>query len=116
MNELRIRKIAIVCHEANRAYCEVIGDSSQVAWEHAPTWQQESAMSGVLFQIQNPSAGPEASHEKWMKDKSDEGWCYGVVKDESEKTHPCMVPWEQLPTAQQRKDLLFQAIVQALLA
>jgi len=27
--------IAKVCHEANRAYCESIGDNSQLSWEDA---------------------------------------------------------------------------------
>ncbi len=32
--------IAKVCHEANRAYCQTIGDNSQLAWEQAEEWQQ----------------------------------------------------------------------------
>jgi hypothetical protein len=34
--------------------------------------------------------------------------------DEGTKTHPCLVPFADLPEDQQRKDALFIAIVQAL--
>ena len=51
-------KIAKVCHEANRAYCEALGDYSQTTWEKAPDWQKESAINGVQFHLDNPGASP----------------------------------------------------------
>ena len=54
---------------------------------------------------------PEESHENWRKVKDAEGWVYGPVKDAEAKTHPCMVPYEELPSAQIIKDHLFQAVV-----
>lgn len=39
---------------------------------------------------------------------------YGEVKDGEAKTHPCLVPYEQLPPAQRLKDDLFAAIVRTL--
>jgi len=41
--------IAVVCHEANRAYCSRIGDDSQPPWCDAPEWQKMSAITGVTF-------------------------------------------------------------------
>ena len=108
MNE--IESIAKVCHEANRAFCETLGDNSQPSWEEAPEWQKESAIRGVEFHL-NGEHGPEASHESWMKQKVDDGWEYGEVKDPENKTHPCIVPFDQLPAHQQHKDVLFRAIV-----
>jgi len=49
-----------------------------------------------------------------MADKEADGWVYGVIKDPAAKTHPCMVPFEQLPAEQRAKDLGFKAIVRAL--
>ena len=107
--------IAMVCHEVNRAYCEALGDYySQVQWEQAPDWQIESAMDGVHLHLHNPHAGPQASHESWMKCKLDDGWKYGQVKDASKKEHPCLVPFDQLPVEQKAKDYLFRAVVHAL--
>lgn len=107
-------QIAQVCHEANRAYCVTIGDMSQIAWDNAPAWQQESAVDGVRFHLANPRAGPAASHYNWSRDKFATGWKHGPVKDATQKTHPQLVPYEDLPVEQRRKDLLFAAVVRAL--
>jgi hypothetical protein len=103
--------LARVCHEVNRVWCEYNGDTSQPAWEDAPKWQQDSAIAGVRFVVGNPEAGDSASHESWMREKVTEGWVYGEVKDPEAKTHPCMVPFEELPPEQQFKDRLFRTIV-----
>ena len=109
-----INDIAGVAHEVNRAYCQAIGDDSQPAWHDAPKWQVDSALLGVKLHLDNPDAGPEASHESWMKQKLDDGWAYGEYKDVDEKTHPCLVLFADLPQEQQAKDYIFRAVVHAL--
>ena len=104
-------QIARVAHEVNRAYCEALGDTSQPKWADAPQWQRDSAMLGVELHTTNPNAGPQASHESWMAQKVSEGWVYGAEKDPDAKTHPCIVPFCELPVAQQAKDYIFRAIV-----
>ena len=106
--------IAKVCHDANREYCALSGDHTQVMWYSAPDWQRESAIDGVTHALDNPNAGPEDSHQNWWAGKIADGWVYGEVKDAVAKTHPCMVPYEQLPEFQRKKDALFLAIVRAL--
>ena len=115
MSMVHVDIIARVAHEANRAYCEARGDKSQPTWDDAPEWQRKSAINGVRFHRDNPSAGPEASHDNWMAEKIADGWVYGPVKDPERKEHPCMVPFSKLPTFQQRKDILFRSIVHAFL-
>lgn len=107
-------QIARVCHEVNRAYCQAIGDHSQPTWEDAPEWQRVSARMGVDLHTMG-NFGPEASHIGWMKQKQDDGWTYGPVKDPVKKEHPCMVPFSDLPVEQQAKDYIFRAVVHALL-
>jgi hypothetical protein len=111
---MTIEQIARICHEANAALCVGIGDYSQTSWDEAPEWQRTSAVSNVRFHLNNPNVPASASHENWMREKLDEGWRYGEVKDSDAKTHPCIVPFEQLPPEQQAKDHLFRAIVHAL--
>src|SRR6185369_12133527 len=77
-------------------------------------WQRDSAVMGVEFNLQNPDAPASASHDSWLKQKKEEGWRYGPVKNAEEKTHPCYVPYEELPAEQQAKDHLFKSIVAAL--
>jgi hypothetical protein len=108
--------IAMVCHEANRAYCATLGDASQVPWDEAPAWQRESAIKGVEFNLANPDAPASASHDSWLREKAAAGWKYGPVKDPENLEHPCFVPYGELPLEQRRKDHLFKAIVRALSA
>lgn len=111
---MEIKLIAIVCHEANRALCEENGDWSQVPWGASAEWQRESALKGVAFAISTPDGPASAQHDAWMKDKLDNGWKFGPVKDAEKKEHPCLVAFEELPEFQQKKDHLFKAIVNAL--
>lgn len=106
--------IAMICHEANRAYCLAIGDTSQPSWDSAPDWQKTSAINGVNFHLANPDAKPSQSHDNWLAEKTAAGWKYGPVKDPEKKEHPCCVPFYQLPPSQQNKDKLFKAIVDAI--
>ena len=85
--------IAEVCHEANRAICESFNDLSQLSWDNAPQWQKESATAGVKFRLENPKSTPEQLHQNWMKQKLEDGWVYGIVKNEKLKTHPCLVDY-----------------------
>lgn len=112
---LEVHQIARVCHEANRAYCAGLGDLSQLEWNLCPTWQKDSAIKGVEFVIANPDAPASANHESWSDVKVADGWVYGKVKDSDAKTHPCLVPFDQLPIEQQRKDVLFRAVVKSLI-
>jgi len=113
-NTMRIEDIAEICHNANKAYCESIGDNSQSFWSDAPDWQKESARLGVKLHTDNPDADASASHESWMTQKIADGWVYGKTKDPKEKTHHCLVSFEDLPFDQQIKDHIFRSIVHAL--
>ena len=108
-----IETVAEKCHTMNAAYCRDLGDDSQPSWPHAPDWQKASAIKGVVFHLAHPDAGPEASHNEWLKEKAADGWEYGEVKDPDKKTHPCFVNFEKLPPEQQYKDVLFKAVVEA---
>jgi len=107
-------EIAEVCHEANRAYCATL-EEDQPSWADAPDWQKESAINGVQFHADNPNADPSDSHVNWLAEKEEAGWVYGQVKDPVNRTHPCIMPYDELPAWQRQKDSLFIAIAHALL-
>ena len=111
---MNIQEVAKICHEANRAYCQTIEDFSQPQWEASPTWQRESAIKGVEFNLANPDAPASASHDSWLEQKRLDGWKYGPEKKAEAKEHPCFVPYEELPEEQKIKDYLFKGIVAAL--
>lgn len=111
----KIHDAAMIAHEANRAYCLTIGDSSHVDWRATPENIRASVISGAEAIAKDPSITPAESHEKWSAYKVAEGWVYGETKDLVAKTHPCLVPYEELPENDRRKDSLFGAIVRVVL-
>lgn len=106
-------QIAKICHEANKAYCESVGDMTQSHWDECAQWQRDSAVAGVSFTRQNPNTTAEDQHIAWCNHKVADGWVYGAEKNAELKTHPCLVPYGDLPEFQRVKDSLFRAIVKA---
>lgn len=112
---VKIKQIAKTCYEVNKAYCESIGDHSQLPWKKSPLWQRKSIIDGVNFHLNHPKAKPLDSHNNWLKGKKADGWVFGEVKDIKKKEHPCMVAYEKLPKEQQTKDALFISVVRSFL-
>ena len=102
---------ARMCHEVNRAYCAAHGDDSHLPWGETPRPIRESAANGVQYAIRNPSVTAEEMHENWMAFKGEQGWTYGPEKDFVKKTHPCFLPYAELPEHEKAKDMIFLAIV-----
>jgi len=91
-----IRHIGWVTYQiaADQEYNEEINDD-----------QLESLLDGVEYQLNYPDKTPEENHENWLEMKYDQGWEYGPVKDFDKKTHPDLVPYDDLPEIEKRKDL-----------
>lgn len=43
-------------------------------------------------------------HEVWAAGRIKEGWKYGEVRDDGNKTHPCLVSYEELPESEREYD------------
>lgn len=43
-------------------------------------------------------------HEVWAEGRIAEGWTYGPERDDNLKTHPCLVPYEDLPQSEREYD------------
>jgi hypothetical protein len=39
----------------------------------------------------------EMAHNKWLKEKKNQGWTYGEKRDEAAKTNPILVSYDHLP-------------------
>lgn len=106
-------QIAEVCHEANRGLQSIQNDPHPSSpWASTPQDIRESAIEGVRAARRGTT--PREQHEAWMRHKIAQGWQYGLVKDEQAKTHPCLVPYADLPGPQKIKDELFLAVVAVL--
>lgn len=43
-------------------------------------------------------------HEVWAKNRMLEGWTYGPERDDANKKHPCLVPYDELPESEKEYD------------
>lgn len=43
-------------------------------------------------------------HEVWAETRIKQGWTYGEQRDDKLKTHPCLVPYEELPDEEREYD------------
>lgn len=43
-------------------------------------------------------------HENWAAGRIKDGWVYGEKRDDEKKTHPCIVPYEELTEAEKDYD------------
>lgn len=53
----------------------------------------------VLPEELNPlvEAMAENVHDEWAKTRIEQGWTYGEKRDDANKKHPCLVPYDELP-------------------
>lgn len=110
----KIEKIARVVHEANRAWCIANGDFSQPPWDKAEQWMREATLAAIRYRMSNPDAPASEQHDQWLEEKRASGWRYGPIKDSKAKTHPMLIPYQELPEYEKEKDSLVIAIINAL--
>lgn len=106
--------IAKVVHQANQAFRSVLGQDPGPDWTQCSDEQQHTTMLGVEAVLDDNRISAADLHENWAKDMTDKGWTHGPVKDATAKTHPCLVPYHELPPYERYKDKMFRAIVNAL--
>lgn len=49
-------------------------------------------------------------HDSWIKMHEEMGWIYGTEFNPTLKTHPNMLPWEQLPESARSKARIFDIV------
>ena len=46
----------------------------------------------------------EQVHDVWSAGRIAEGWSYGEERDDRKRTHPCLVPYAELPDGEKEYD------------
>lgn len=108
---ITIGMIAEACHEVNRVLQRGLGEEVSPPWTSISRSTKDSAIDGVFTVLNNPYVSCSDLHQSWMNFKSEAGWVYGEVKDEAARTHPNLIPWEDLPEEQKAKDEMFRTVV-----
>ena len=67
-----------------------------------PVDTSEVVLSEDLLELTEKIA--ENVHEVWAVGRIKEGWTYGEVRDDSKKTTPCLVPYDELPDSEKEYD------------
>ena len=44
------------------------------------------------------------THEVWAETRIRQGWTYGPQRDDVERKHPCLIPYDELPEAEKEFD------------
>lgn len=44
------------------------------------------------------------AHENWAKQRMKDGWTFGNKRDDEQKKHPCLIPYEELPDSEKEYD------------
>jgi hypothetical protein len=55
-------------------------------------------------------------HNLWRQAKEADGWIYAEQRDDNKRTHPDLVPWDDLPEGEREKNLAVVRQIPALLA
>ena len=110
----RLDAISRTVHEALRAWAGAHGQHDIPGWDEAPDWMHASTRESVLHAIEHTAPSGRTQHEQWVEQKKRDGWRHGPVKDSGAKTHPLMVPYDDLPEWERRKDALINALACAL--
>lgn len=110
-----LEPIARVVHAAIRTWSAAHGQTDILDWDEAPQWMKDSTRRSVRYVLNHPNSGAGAQHRQWMDQRLSEGWVFGPERDEALKTNPMLVPFDDLPLVEQKKDDLVSAIVNALI-
>lgn len=77
-------------------------------WEERDAAFRENMVMAVSRQCgEGKMTSPEEIHECWVRSYKEMGWIYGEERDTTKKTHPDMVPFNELGKKEQEKDWVF---------
>jgi len=67
-------------------------------------WDVENLKFSKAGEEGEVSLMAKLEHEHWCREKTAEGWRYGLEKDIAQKTNPSIMPWNELPENDQEKN------------
>lgn len=102
--ELKIGKVEFIARIRHIAWISYQIAAGQPYNAEMNKDQMHSLIDGVYYLWEHPEATAETNHENWMRMKIEQGWKYGEEKDFEAKTHPDLVPYDELPEIEKRKD------------
>ena len=78
--------------------------SNQSSYDPHPLNLDDVSIEPELLELQEAIA--ENAHEVWARTRKDQGWSYGAERDDVNKFHPDMLPYNLLPESEKEYDRL----------
>ena len=73
-----------------------------------PTYIPKPAQTDDIVLLEELNGLVEAMaknvHDVWAESRISQGWIYGPERNDALKTHPCLVPYEDLPEVEKAYD------------
>ena len=83
-------------------YLVVINTTDRFIYEPSPIGLDDVELSEDLSELQEAIA--ENAHEIWAKNRRDQGWSYGLERNDQKKETPDMIPYCNLPESEKLYD------------
>lgn len=95
-------QIAELVYGMSAVHASIAGrqETSDSLWNSDPPERKQFVIDSVRFYLDNPEAGPEAIHERWLEN--------------APPFNEYAVPFNELPEYRQAQNRLFKAVVGAL--
>ena len=111
MNNLTERRARFVYEGARLAAIAANAPIVPVSWEEREEPFKEQFLEVIERQCgEQRSNSPEELHGSWMQSYITMGWKYGEEYSRENKTHPDLVPYNQLGQLERDKDSVFVAL------
>ncbi len=91
-------------HEANRAFADAIGERLADLGAELVPLRGPPAQTSELFSKDRVAELAEIEHDRWCREKRAHGFRHGETTDRERKIHASLVPFDQLPDDEKRKD------------
>ena len=111
MSDLNERRARFVYEAARLAAVAANAPIIPESWD-----QRENDFRAQFLNVIAKQCGPnrcrsaEQLHENWVEAYRKNGWTYGPVRNVEKRTHPDMVPYEELGQLERDKDAVFVAL------
>lgn len=71
-------------------------------YDPKPINTKNVTLSNEIMELAEKMA--ENVHDVWAKQRIEQGWTYGEKRNDAEKKHPCLVPYNELPESEKEYD------------
>lgn len=113
MPDLNERRAEFVYEAARLQAIAVNAPIVPEPWSHREADFKAQFLNVIAAQTgPDRKSSPEELHEDWVHAYEAMGWVYGESRDPIKRTHPDIVPYDQLERREQDKDAVFVALTE----